>query len=119
LKNITGPPVEGENFFGREAEYNYIWNRIRDGNNIIFPSPRRVGKTSFALKLLDKAKNEGWHTLSIDLEKISTEQDFIEIFIGEIKKQSWWAAVKKRRMPLLIFLRRLNQALVMRVQKWN
>lgn len=94
MKNITGPPVEGENFFGREDEFDYVWQRIVDGNNVIFPSPRRVGKTSFALKLIARAKQEGWDTISINLEKISTEHDFIEMFIDKLKEQSWWESLK-------------------------
>lgn len=90
MNNITGPPVTGDDFFGREKEIAFVWDRINTGNNLIFPSPRRVGKTSFALKLLDEAKRNGWQTVSINLEKVSTEHDFITSFISELTNLSWW-----------------------------
>lgn len=108
MKNITGPPVQGENFFGREDEFDYVWKRIEDGNNVIFPSPRRVGKTSFALKLVDKAKKEGWNIISINLEKVSTEHDFIEMFIDKLKEQSWWESAKEKGSAFIEFFKQLK-----------
>lgn len=96
MRNITGPPVEGDDFFGREKELEYVWKRITDGNNLFFPSPRRVGKTSFALKLIDRAKNEGWDTITINLEKVSTEHKFLEIFVDRLKELSWWEKIKDK-----------------------
>ena len=52
IGNIIGPPVEGENFFGREKELDFAWNHIKKGNSIILSAPRRIGKSSFAKKLL-------------------------------------------------------------------
>lgn len=108
MKNITGPPVTGSDFFGREKEIEYVWKRIKDGNNLIFPSPRRVGKTSFAYKLLEKAKSEGWNTVSINLERISSEHDFIEAFISELKKISWWQKIKDKGTKLFEFLKQIK-----------
>jgi uncharacterized protein len=108
MRNITGPPVEGQNFFGRKKELEYTWGMIDSGNNLIFPSPRRVGKTSFALKLLDKAKQEGWNTISINLEGISSEQDFIKIFIDKVKDLSWWQGVKDKGNALFDLVRQLK-----------
>src|SRR6202012_6270333 len=101
MDNITGPPVTGDHFFGREKEIDYAWERINTGNNLIFPSPRRVGKTSFALKLLDVAGNNGWHKVHVNLESISTEHDFIEHFIDQLKGLSWWEKVKDKGGDLL------------------
>ncbi len=39
MKNTTGAPVIGDNFYGRENELAYVWSRIESGNNFIFPSP--------------------------------------------------------------------------------
>lgn len=108
MKNVTGPPVEGENFFGREDEIEYVWKRIEDGNNVIFPSPRRVGKTSFALKLIDKAKDNKWNTISINLEKVTTIHDFIEILIDKLKEQSWWESVKQKGNTFIDFFKQIK-----------
>jgi AAA+ ATPase superfamily predicted ATPase len=101
MNNITGPPVTGGDFFGREKEIEYVWNRISDGNNFIFPSPRRIGKTSFALRLLDEAEQHGWQTISINLEKVSSEEDFIQSFINELTKLSWWEKTKEKGAAFL------------------
>ena len=81
INNITGSPVEGDNFFGREKELKYAWNHIRKGNSLILSAPRRVGKSSFAKKLLEIAKGEKWNTLEINLEEIKSEEGFVKLFI--------------------------------------
>lgn len=32
MHNIIGPPVTGEDFFGREKEIQYAWKSIKNGN---------------------------------------------------------------------------------------
>ncbi len=34
VKNKIGPPVEGDNFYGREKELAYVWRRLEDNNAI-------------------------------------------------------------------------------------
>ncbi len=89
INNITGSPVEGENFFGREKELEFAWNHINKGNSLILSAPRRVGKSSFAKKILTLAKSKGWNTLEINLEEIKSEEGFIKIFIEGLKNQTW------------------------------
>lgn len=55
MKNITGSPVEGDNFFGRTKELEFAWEQLQNGNSLILAAPRRVGKSSFAKKLIAKA----------------------------------------------------------------
>lgn len=100
VKNRIGPPVEGDNFYGRERELVYVWGSLQD-NNVILPAPRRVGKSSFAKKLLEIARNEGWDTLEINLEKIHTEQEFLAVFTDELRKLSWWQKTKNTGERLL------------------
>lgn len=95
MKNLVGPPVEGDDFFGREKDENYIWNKIKEGNSILLSAPRRVGKTSLAKRQLLRAKNEKWRTLEIDLEEIKSEEGFIKKFVEELEKQTWWGSIKK------------------------
>jgi uncharacterized protein len=95
LYNITGSPVEGENFFGREKELDYAWEHIKKGNSLILSAPRRVGKSSFAKKLLEQARNENWNTLEINLEEIKTEEGFVKLFIEKLQKENWWESTKE------------------------
>lgn len=112
MKNITGPPVIGNDFFGREEEIKYVWDRIKNGNNHIFPSPRRVGKTSFAFRLLDKAKGEGWNTIDINLEESATNEiDFLEAFIKKLQALSFWEKVKAKGGILLDLVSKIKPSI--------
>ncbi len=109
MNNLAGPPVEGPNFFGREKEIAYAWDLLKKGNHLIIPSPRRVGKTSFAKKLLTIAEGSNWHTLEINLEKVSNEVAFIELFIEKIKAQgNWWEKAKTKGGELLKALKSIK-----------
>jgi len=111
MKNVIGPPVEGEDFFGREKEFEYVWNRIKDGNNLIFPSPRRVGKTSFALKLVEEAKMERWNIVSINVEKITREFEFVEIFSEKLIDLNWFEKLKDGKNKFLESLGKFKPAI--------
>ncbi|MBP6624287.1 MAG: ATP-binding protein [Chitinophagaceae bacterium] len=91
---MTGSPVEGDEFFGREKELEFAWMQLQNGNSLILPAPRRVGKTSFAKKLLTIAKKHQWNTLELDLQQINTEEAFINYLLEQIRNQSWFQKTK-------------------------
>lgn len=95
INNITGSPVEGEDFFGREKELTFAWNHIKKGNSIILSAPRRVGKSSFAKRILSIAKEANWNTLEIDLEEIKSEEGFVKLFVDKLENESWWKKASK------------------------
>lgn len=95
INNITGSPVEGANFYGREKELEYAWTHITKGNSLILSAPRRVGKTSFAKKLLEIAGKNNWNTLEINLEEVRSEEGFIKLFIDKLYEANWWQKTKK------------------------
>lgn len=107
VNNKTGSPVIGSDFFGREKEIEYVWDSIKNGNNIMLPSPRRVGKTSFALKMIEKAKKEGWKTVSINLEE-HNELEFINDFANQLIKQSTIEKIKQGGAKLLEEIKQLK-----------
>jgi uncharacterized protein len=88
--NRTGSPVEGDDFYGREAELEFAWKQIKNGNSLVMSAPRRVGKTSFAKKMIVFAKKENWNTIELNLEEIKTEEAFVKLLIESLKKESWW-----------------------------
>ncbi|HNY01947.1 MAG TPA: hypothetical protein PKG48_05135 [Bacteroidales bacterium] len=96
VNNITGSPVEGDDFFGRENELSYAWDHIRKGNSFLLAAPRRVGKSSFAKKLIAIAKSDGWHTLELNLEEVKTEEEFIRLFVKKLYAESWWHRIKDK-----------------------
>ena len=54
--NQTGPPVRGGDFYDCETFIPQLWERISEGANILLLAPRRVGKSSVMLRLVDQAK---------------------------------------------------------------
>lgn len=93
ITNRIGPPVEGKDFYGRERELK-IANRLLDaGNSLLLAAPRRIGKSSFAKKLLSQKSREGWKCVYIDLEETQTEYDFLELLIGAIDENNLWKDV--------------------------
>ena len=95
MKNKVGPPVEGEDFFGRKKELQFAFNQIEDGNSLLLAAPRRVGKTSFAKKLIVMADDRSWRILEINLEGIKSEPQFIKTFIKDLQKKTWWGSLSK------------------------
>ena len=85
IKLKIGSPVVGEDFFGREVELRKAEALIRD-NNLMLAAPRRVGKTSFARRLIDTLSSKGWNTIFIDLEEITSIDHFFNAFYGELVK---------------------------------
>jgi len=75
--------VVGEDFFGREVELRKAESLIRD-NNLMLAAPRRVGKTSFATRLIDTLSSKGWNTIFIDLEEITSIDHFFNAFYSEL-----------------------------------
>ena len=83
LKLKIGSPVAGEDFFGRNAELRKAETLIED-NNLMLAAPRRVGKTSFAKRLMEVQSSKGWNTIFIDLEEITNTEHFFKAFYDEL-----------------------------------
>ena len=83
LKLKIGSPVSGEDFFGRNAELRKAETLIED-NNLMLAAPRRVGKTSFAKRLMEEQSAKGWNTIFIDLEEITNTEHFFKAFYDEL-----------------------------------
>ena len=87
----TGPPVEGNEFYGRETELQYAWKyHISNGVSLLLSVPRRVGKSSFAKRMLKMAEKNKWKTLYLDLQGIGTESEFVKLFKKELNSEKWW-----------------------------
>lgn len=85
----VGPPVVGDNFFGREKELIEAWdNYISKGISILLSAPRRVGKSSFSKRMIKIAEEKQWKTLYLDLQGISTEYEFVELVKTELRKNN-------------------------------
>lgn len=90
LSNKIGPPVEGDDFFGREKEIRQA-NRLLDKkHSLLLSAPRRIGKSSLAKRLIEEKKAQGWKCVYIDLEETTTEEGFLRLVIEAFKKNGIW-----------------------------
>ena len=90
ISNKIGPPVEGEDFFGREKEIRKA-NKLLDSNHsLLLSAPRRIGKSSLAIRLIGEKQQQGWICVYIDLEETTTEEGFLRLVIESFKKNGIW-----------------------------
>ena len=90
ISNKIGPPVEGEDFFGREKEIRKA-NRLLDSkHSLLLSAPRRIGKSSLAKRLIEEKKQQGWKCVYIDLEETTTEEGFLRLVVEAFKKNGIW-----------------------------
>lgn len=83
---VYGKVVRGKYFANREAEIAELKNDIASSQNVIVFSPRRYGKTSLILEVLDRVKDEGLLTCYIDLFKVTSQETFIAAYAREVAR---------------------------------
>ncbi len=93
ISNRVGPPVKGEDFFGREKEVNNALDYLESRHSLLLSAPRRIGKSSLALKLIEEKQKAGWKCVYIDLEGVSSEQAFLELIIDAFESHKIWKQV--------------------------
>ncbi len=81
-----GPPVRGEEFWDRELEIEQIWQSL-ETSSILLTAPRRFGKTSLMLRLLDQHP-QGWQVFYFDTEWITQPEDFIAEIVIQLLRQN-------------------------------
>ncbi len=88
MKNpfVYGEAVTGENFTNRTAELAELVRDLGSTERIFLISPRRYGKTSLILKTLEKLRSNGFYTAYIDLYKVTSLHNFLEIYTREIAR---------------------------------
>jgi len=83
---VYGKVVRGKYFADREAEIAELVNDIASSQNVIVFSPRRYGKTSLILEVLDRVKAEGTLTFYLDLFKVTSQETFIAASAKEVAR---------------------------------
>ena len=68
----VGNPVSGKDFIGREEEIKYITELLLLGQSVVLIAPRRYGKTSLVLEVLEKLKSQERYSAFIDIFSITT-----------------------------------------------
>lgn len=78
--------VQKNGFCNREKEIDDLLRYSRNGNNVVLFSPRRYGKSSLIMRVLDILGKERFLTVYVDLFPISSEQDFVTRFSTAVFK---------------------------------
>lgn len=73
---VTGAPVHGPAFFGREKEIDAAWQGLAHGH-VLLSAPRRHGKTSLMYQLKDRPR-PGWQVVFANVEYIQDPADLLE-----------------------------------------
>lgn len=86
IQNIIGPPVRGQDLFGREDFIELLWYKLQR-TNVLLAAPRRFGKTSVMYYLLDHPRDD-FQLIHLDLEKITEPVNFIIELIEALNQDS-------------------------------
>lgn len=90
IENRIGPPVEGKDFYGREKELGIANHLLDSGHSLLLSAPRRIGKSSFAKRLIEDKKAQGLKCVYIDLEQTTTEDGFLYLIIEYFERNHVW-----------------------------
>lgn len=83
MQNITGQPVVGTDFYGRDYELKALWERLERGEHVLLLAPRRVGKTSLMLELRRQPR-PNWHVIYIDVEGATDAADLFADILAQL-----------------------------------
>jgi len=84
MDNIAGPPVDGENFFGRQAEIERF-TELLQAHDVLLLGPRRIGKTSIARAVQKALPGRDWLSIEVNAASCQDELDFVRKLVRAIK----------------------------------
>lgn len=86
MKNpfIYGEIVTGNDFADRVKEINGLTRDLSDCEKIFLISPRRYGKSSLIINVLEKLRNKSRYTVYIDLYKVTSLNKLLELYSQKI-----------------------------------
>lgn len=105
MKNITGAPAEGGDFFDRPADLALLRRDLDDGASLLMVAPRRVGKTSLALRLCSLEREAGRHAVYLNVEGCSDELAFAERLVAALAESGLHPRLRKRVELILVSMR--------------
>jgi uncharacterized protein len=79
-----GIVVDEPFFINREKEIDEITSDLLSGNNLIITSPRRYGKTSLVIKVINQLEEQGYPVIYVDFFRISDLKQFMNTYASEI-----------------------------------
>ena len=86
MRNVTGSPVEHEDFFDRPRDVARLQRELANGANALLTAPRRVGKTSLVLRLCELEREAGRCAVFMNVEGCHDELAFAEKLIDSLNE---------------------------------
>ncbi len=86
VTNLVGGVARGEDFFGREALVEILWEKLEKGH-VLLAAPRRFGKTSLMYRLLDDPK-PGFRVIHADLEHMTEPAELITELVMQLARNT-------------------------------
>lgn len=113
-RNVTGPPVIGDDLYGRQQEVDQLWTALERLENLLMLAPRRVGKTSL-MRELHRDPRANWDVVYVDVEDARGAADLFARVMAELAQdgryRSWlgsgqlphalrsgWASLKRAKV---------------------
>lgn len=85
-----GDPVSGKYYLKRENLSRNVAQFLENHIHVVLIGPRRFGKTSFVLDLLDYFEKQSYTCLFVDVFNITSHRDFLQQMLRALKtKKSW------------------------------
>lgn len=84
VTNIVGPPVRGENCYGRDAFVELVWEKLAVGH-VLLAAPRRFGKTSIMYRLMDHPR-PGYQFVHADLEHFVEPAELVTALVVQLAR---------------------------------
>lgn len=75
--------VSATDVVGRDLDIRRFWNRLLAGSCLL-NEPRRIGKSSVLLRMVDQPKPPGWHFLKSSVQGVKTTDEFAALVLIEI-----------------------------------
>lgn len=89
-----GTVVSDRYFIDREKETAQIKDDLLNGINIILYAPRRYGKTSLVMQILNDLKKDQVKTVYLDLFQVYSLESFIRLYASKIMESSGFSMQK-------------------------
>ncbi len=80
----VGKPVSGLEFVGRGKDIEQITNLLISGQSVVLLAPRRFGKTSLILEVLERLNEKNFDTAYVDIFTTPDLKRFSETFTSKI-----------------------------------
>lgn len=84
MRNVTGSPVEDDDFFDRPKEIARLQRELANGANVLLTAARRVGKTSLVLRLCELERRAGRCAVFLNVEGCHDELAFAEKLVDAL-----------------------------------